>query len=872
MVWLRQLLSRHRRYDELSESIREHLDEKIADLIDRGLTREEAERTARREFGNATLIEERSREVWQWSTMENLFTDTRYALRGLWAAPVYAATVMLTLALGLGAATTMLAIVDSVMFRPVDLPHPQQLVTLSFTNATGEDRLFTRAQLDSFGRSVPAFAGVLNYTAIPNPVTTPNGIAMSSVMKTSANFFQLIGVPAHIGRTFRDEDSKANVAVVSNAFWRESLHSDSKVLGTKLTVYGRIVTIIGVMPDRFFFPPSTLDAPTVAVPFEIDVTDFPDVFSIARLRDGVAVRQAERQLQAVFAHDGANAGDRVSVRSYRATVISDEQPALIALLSASLILLLIACANAANLQIVRGTSQAGRMSLRSALGASRLRLLQQVVTESVTTSLLGAMGGLVFAWGVVRWARDMYAHQYPRFNELAVHPAVFVECTVLAILTGLLAALAPSINMLRSTNRNRASQATRTASRMRLSGILVVAEVALACVLLVTTGLLLRTFRALEETPLGFDPHNVTAVVLMNTDPTIGGRAARQVTDGILDGLITLPGIEAGATQTSIPFSSFNMVVGPVGISGTAVPNNASALISLISDGYSSTMHTPMLEGRSFQSTDHEGTLGVCIVNQSFARRFLGGQQSLGRILEFPRDDPKSPDDRFIKQPLTVIGVAADEIAGTAIGTVSPTVFVNYDQFPTDSEVAGFILGLAPQFAVRSTLPRATLEREIRTVLKQKAHGMAVMSITPMEDSMQKSLSERRLAVRLASYFGVTALLLAAVGLYGVLSYTVTQRQREIGIRMALGSSRLRVVHLVLWQAGIMITGGLLLGLLGAWPAGHVIGAFLFGVRPLDMLNLLATAGLLLVVCVVAAALPSWRAAQVDPMEALRTE
>jgi predicted permease len=772
----------------------------------------------------------------------------------------------------------MLAIVDSVLLSPVALPHPEQLVMLVRADKSGEQGNFTFDQLNTIRKAVPSFADVLEFTSMPKPVRTADGVRMAGTLETSLNFFRSLGIPAHLGRTFTDLDKNASVAVVSNAFWRETLHSDPGVIGSKLTVYGHLMTIIGVMPAGFYFPPQAFDAPVVAVPFQLDAKSqdyngFMGAQSMARLRSGADVSMAEQQLRSVCVqnHWGDRNGGYASLRSYRSTVVGGEQPALLALLGACIVLLLIACANAANLQIVRGAARANEMSLRAALGAGPIRLLQLIATESVLLSLLGAALGFVFSLVLIEWARKTYGFQYARFNELTLHPAVFAGCVVLAILTGLLAAAAPSLTGLRNAGLRR--QGVRTVSRLRLSSTLVMAEIALTCMLLVTAGLFLRTFRALETAPLGFDPKDVTSVVLMSETPSISGPVAKVTMERVLDRLSATPGIQAAASQTSVPFSSFNLFFNSTfALSGHVVPKGSSAFVSLISDGYARAMKVPMLQGRSFLPTDREGTLGVCIVNQTFVRRFFRGQQALGNTVQFTSDDPKDPDNRLMNAPLTIVGVAPDAVAQGLIADRPPTVFIDSRQFPADNEAGSIVFGTAPQFVVRSTLRHATLDREIRNVLKTEAPNMAEMSIQRVEDAMQRSLNDRRLALRLASLFGFAALLLAAIGIYGVLAYSVAQRTREIGIRMALGSSRARTVSLILRQAGMTAAAGLLIGMAGAWPAGLAVRSFLFGVQPLDLPTLIVTACLLLLACAMAAAAPAWRAARVDPMKALRAE
>jgi hypothetical protein len=312
------------------------------------------------------------------SGLMNVLTDTRYALRGLRNAPGYAATAVLTLALGLGAATAMLGVIDSVLLRPVALPHPEQLVTLVRGDKTGEQGNFSFEQLDVIRKSVPGFASVLAYVNLPKPVRTANGARISLTMEVSPNFFRVLGASAHRGRIFTENDKNPNVAVVSHAFWRDNLHSDAGVIGTSIAVYGRAMTVIGVMPEGFDFPPQTFDAPLVVVPISLDAKSqdyngFVGGQAIARLRSGTSLSVAQDQLRAVFVRNkwGGHNNSYTSLRSYQSSITGDERPALLALLGACVLLLLIACANTANLQIARGTVRAGEMNMRAALGASR---------------------------------------------------------------------------------------------------------------------------------------------------------------------------------------------------------------------------------------------------------------------------------------------------------------------------------------------------------------------------------------------------------------------------------------------------------------------------------------------------------------------
>ncbi len=813
--------------------------------------------------------------------MRTLRQDLRYTLRQLRNAPVFALTAVLTLALGLGATTAMLAIVDSVLMRPVALPHPERIVMLT-RHVHGDAFGLTSEDLQLLAAKGKSFAAVAGFSTLPAPVTSSAGTRIADLVSITPNFFSVAEVRAHMGRVLSAADARASVAVVSDEFWRGPLAASPRVIGSTIKVENRLLTIVGVMPPNFSFPQS-LKGEMLYVPLLLndkgkDEHGFESLQIMARLRPGVTFAAALGETRAVYGHAvAAYKGDwgQLGLRPYREVMTGYEQPALLALLCAVALLLLIACANSANLQIVRGIARTGEMQVRAALGASRARLLQQIVIESVTVSLLGAALALLLSYGIVHSIRAVYGEQFARFDELALHPAVFASCALLAILTGIFAALAPAWNAMRTVASLPSAQSMRVTRRSRLSGSLVALEIALTCVLLTGAGLFLRTFRALEHAPLGFDPHHVTEITLMPVNPLEDVHAFVQTYDRLLDRLRSLPGVEAAATQTSMPFSRFTLGMnGAFRIPGQSQNKKAVETdFTLVSADYNRTMGVQMLAGRGFLPSDSAGTQPVCLVNEAFVRRFLAGQRTLGNYVEFTKDATDGTDNRLMKAPLAIVGVMPDEIDGGELSfRPGPTVSVDYKQFSTDQPMARFLFGLAPQFAVRSTLPEATLLREIRSVLKESAPDMAEMKITPIDDAIAFSLTMRRLALRLAAVFGLVALLLAAVGIYGVLAYSVAQRTREIGIRMALGSTRQGAMKLVLRQAAVMVAAGLAIGFVCAWPAGRAVRSFLFGVKPLDPLTLIATALVLLVVCACAAAVPAYRATQVDPIEALRAE
>ena len=815
----------------------------------------------------------------QWMQFaESVMADLRYALRGLRREPGYAVTAVLTLALGLGAVTAMLAVVDSVLLRPVALAHAGRLVVPENLQDDNPNGLFSFNQLDGLAKGVPGIEALARVVTMPKVVTTADGARMVEETETTPNLFPMIGAKPEMGRVFTAADG-AGVAVVSNAFWRDRMHADLHVLGSTLKVSGRLVQVVGVLPRAFAYPQGY--APVVYVPMVIDAkgkegSGFDGSDALALLRPGVTVNVAREQVASAFKRQfpkAAARGQSAGLRSYRATIVGNEQPALLALLGACLLLLAIACANAANLQIVRAAGRTAEISLRSALGASRTRILQKTVTDSVTISLLGGALGLVLAAVLVAWIRHAYGEQFTRFNELRLEPWVGLGCVALATGAGLLAAIAPGLAALRSARAVRPIESGRALTRSRTSSMLVAAELALTCVLLVTAGLFIRTFSALEQTPLGFDPDGLTNIVLMSQNPATGGAAYKQMYARLVQDFGALPGVQGATTQTTLPFSNYQFTLNTsFRMPGQVISPKADIGISMITAGYSRVMRMPIVRGRGLSVADREGMPVEGVVNEAFVREYLHGKQALGQQVVFTNSDPGDKSPPFLSQPVTIVGVSQDEVDGPAIAAVRPAVFMDYRQFPATSDMASMLFGFAPQFAVRSNLPLAALEREIRAVLHRDAPEMAEMGITPVEHAIQKSLTQRQLALRLASAFGLIALLLASVGIYGVLAYTVAQRTREIGIRMALGSSRAGAMLLVARQAAVMVIAGLALGFAGSWPAGKAVRSFLFGVHAVDAPTWIAAACVLLAVCAVAAAVPAWHAAQVDPMEALRTE
>lgn len=871
-----------RKRGEMDEELRFHVEQATAAKMRAGLSEGEARRMALVEFGGVerTRAEcERQRPGW-W--METVARDVRYALRGMLRARGYTAALVGTLALGLGSVTAMLAVVECVLVRPMALPHPDELMQL-YANREQEgmsasQRPLPYKQIAALREGVTRLAGVSAYNMMVRPMGTADGERISVLTEVSPDLFQTLGMRAKMGRLIAAGDAGAAVAVVNETFWRERMHADPKAVGETIRISGKTETVIGVLAEGEHFPEGVSDAEAY-VPIEVnakgeDEYGIETAAVVVRLKPGVTRQQGLAEVESVFVHAdpkyAANHG-QLEMRPYQEEVTGGVEKPLLALLGGVLVLLLIACANAANLQIGRAASRMPEMAVRAALGASYGRLLQQLVTESVLAALGSAALGGAVAYGAVALARHAYGTQYARFDELTVRPVVLLAAAGLAVLVGVVSSLAPAVGVRRQTGAR--AGARQTTRRSRLPGMLVALQVGLTCVLLATSGLFVRTMQSLENVKLGFDPKDVTTLVLMAEDQHQDPQVSREMETRMLRRFETLPGVQSVTMQTSVPFSSYQMTLhGTTDVDGRVFQKGDMAYYSMVSTGFTRTSGIRLLEGRGFEPADETNGTIAALVNQAFVKQYLGGRDPVGGVVRFHRDAGDKDADLPFTEPMNVVGVVEDEVQGGDLSApYEPMVYLDYLQLPKSSFL-GQVFTMGAQYAVRSGLAQGALDAELRAVVKQEAPTMVEMSLKPMKDSIAESLGERRLALRLVAGFGGVALVLAAVGLYGVLAYSVARRRREIGIRMALGSSREQAAGLVMRQAMTMVAVGLIPGMVGAWAAGHAVRAFLYGVQALDGLALGGAGILLLLVSAAAAALPAMRAAQVNPAETLRAE
>jgi putative ABC transport system permease protein len=873
MGWLKQILSRRRRYDELAESIREHFEEKIEDLMHDGLSREEATNQARREFGNVTLIEERSREVWQWPRLESLIQDLHFGVRMLLKQPGFTLIAALTLALGIGANITIFSVVNAVLLHPLPYPESDRLVFLWLT-----------APAQNIRERPSAYANVVDWrehnksfddisASDPTVVTLTGGAEPEQVMsiRATANLFSLLGVAPMLGRTFTTDEveQKVRVVVLSHGLWQRRFGASPGILGQTLEIDGVNSQVIGVMPETFLpdrenriWEPHTLFPDWEAQKAQRGTGSWQVV---GRLKAKVSLAQAQVDMSAIakrleLAFPVANKGLGVNLVPLRLQYTGNNvRLALWMLFGAVALVLLIACTNVANLMLARSITREREMSIRIALGASRMRLMRQLLTESALLSLLGgAVGLLIASWGI----QAILSFSPPNLRNLdsvAIDAKVLAFTSVVALLTSLLFGLAPALKI----SQNQPVAAMKEGRSMssgiggrRLRSLLLITEFSLAVLLLAGAGLLLRSFSKLQAVDPGFDPARVLHLQLT---PARNGTADqwRVFYQQVSERIAALPGVETIGLTEEI-FRSDNSD-GLITIEGGSADSSATARIpfseDVIGEGFFQTLRVPLRRGRFFNAQDNQAAVRVTIINETMARRFWPGDDALGKRLKLGPVQSANPW-------LTVVGVVGDMRRQSLERQPSAQIFQPYLQ----KSARRLIL------LIRTTGDPTQLAPVVRSEIRGLDKTVLVSGGAKLESMLDQRMAERRFQTWLLALFSALALLLAAVGIYGLISYTVTQSTREFGIRMALGAQPRELVRLVIGHGLVLCATGVAIGLVAAFALTRVLAGLLFGVTATDPVTFATAPLVLLLVALLACYLPARRATKVNPMIALRSE
>jgi putative ABC transport system permease protein len=805
-----------------------------------------------------------------------MIDDIRFALRALVNRPGFAAVCVLTLALGIGATTAIFSVVNGVMLRPLPYADDSELAVLWYNNEQeGIERDVTSYPTFQDWRATSSFRAAAGFVPTVATFTGERPAEEYAGAWVTGEFFGVLGVrPAH-GDWLADVHARPGddrVLVLSHRGRNAWFGDDEAVMGRRLVVNGVSREIIGVMPAGFSYPTGA----DFWLPMVPDAEPWSGIVGqreaywlsvIGRLSTGSTIETATAELDAVMARLQAEElvfpGDRVFVEPLRDTIVGDVRPAMAALAGAVAFVLLIACANIANLMLARGTSRRREFAVRSALGASGGMLARQALVESVVLAILGGVAGLAIAYAGTAALVSFSPPELPRVENVRVDLAVIGFAIVAAMITGLGFGLAPAWQArsagiapaLRDGDRSSTSDGL---SRLRPG--LVVLEVALALVLLIGAGLMLRSFAVLQGVDPGFRTQNVLSFrVAMPSAHYPDADQLRVFQAGLFDQLQSIPGVEAVSATTSLLLPRLP-TMSPVTIEGRPPPADNEPGISVTRDfvhgNFFRTLDIPLLRGRSFGPADTQDSMPVVVVNETFARRLMSGEDPIGR--RFTRGDPSDPDAVW----QTIVGVVADTRRAGLAEPVRPEAYRPISQVPPRSL----------EVLLRTAVPPLSVVPTVRALLGELDPNMAIAELRTVEAAFAEAMATRRFVMMLLSGFAVLAVTLAAIGLYGVLAYLIAQRRREIGLRMALGAGAPAVIAMVLRQSLRYVLPGVVLGTLVALSLTRVLQGQLHGISATDPLTFASVVALLVGVALLASWLPARRASRIDPMAALRSE
>ena len=796
----------------------------------------------------------------------NMLRDVRYAIRQLTTTPGFSAVAILTLALGIGATTAIFSVVNGVLLRPLPYPHPESLVRVhEIVDKFGRFSVAPASFLD-WRQQNTVFAHIAAFNSAGATLQTVDGPERVQGALVSSDLFDLLEVAPALGRTFRaDEDmpGKDRVIVLSQGLWERRFNRDPNVLGQSVSLNGAPVTVVGIMPPNFTFPGQSEFWRPLALNSANATRGAHFLGVIARLKPGVTVERAAVEMKTIaerlaVQYPESSANESADVIGLHANMVEHIRPALLAIFAAVGALILIACANVANLLLVRASIRSKEIAIRTALGAGRLRLILQLLAESVVLALAAGVAGVFIAYWAIRPIQTLGTAIIPRADSIAIDGTVLVFALIVSIATGILFGLAPAWQASRATISSVLKEGGRTSTaaggRWIRSGLLV-AEVAMSLVLLVGAALLLRSFERLIHVDPGFRPEQVLAfrVALPNNAyPQDHHKIA--FFSRLMERLETLPGVSAAGMIQSVPMRGDYVLSFTIEGRPPVGPNQEpSANHRVISPDYFKAMGIPLLRGRSFTLEDREKSPMVAIVDQKFVDRYFPDQDPMGKGL-----DIGNGTDGFYK----IVGVVGSVLHDSLDGKPSPTMYIPYTQDVFSSMWV----------VVRAKGEPTQLSAAARQAVRDIDSTLPAFAMTPLADVVSESIAQRRFSMLLIGVFGAIALVLAAVGLYGVVSYSVSQRTQEIGLRMAIGADRRDVLRLIVGGGMKLAVIGVVIGVAGALALSKVIATMLFELTPMDLVSYSGTVMVLLAVAMVACYVPARRAMRVDPIIALRAE
>ena len=869
-------LQRRAAEKEFAHEVDEHLERLTERYLRQGMSAEEARYAARRQFGGVTQLRESLHERRSLPQLEILWRDIRFAFRQLWKAPAFTVAAVITLALGIGANIAVFAVVDAVMLKPLPYPEPERLVTLaSWETGHGApypDALSYPNFFDFRSANHHVFEHLVCYRDEQFAVaggTQPVHIDGEIV---SWDLFEALHVPPALGRGFLPEEEAAgkHVAVLGHGLWQREFGADPGIIGRSVRINGKSFTIVGVAPAGFVFPE---DAPAVQLwttPAEeyVEGSEFHSLTVqrgarvlnvIGRLKDGITLDAARAQMDSIAAsivadHPEEKTRASTYIRPELERLVGDTRKPMLMLLAAVFLVLLVACANIANLVLARSVERQREIAVRSALGASRFSVIRQMLTESLALALLGSLAGVLLALASLRVFLPLAGNSIPRISQAAINLRVLAFAIVLGMFTSALFSIAPALQVGRTDLTNSLKEGTRSITRgsERLRSALVVAQISLGLLLMTGAGLLVASFLYLEGRDLGFKPDHV---LTFNLDLPAQYNVAKQsaFSDDLLNRLRALPGVESVAAGWPVPMIG-NQITISFEIEERPVPptERHRADMAIVTPGYFQAMGIRLREGRDFTEHDSAANPTVVVINKAFADKFFPGEDPIGKRIRSGAKDARAE----------IVGVVESAKQSALDLNPEPIYYFPYKQMPW---------GIGTIVLRTSVSPRA-VESAARGVVAALDQQIPMYRVRTMEELSASAIAEPRFQMVLLGSFAIIALLLTVVGLYGILAYSVIQRTREIGVRMALGATRGGVLGMVLKRATKLVIAGLFIGLAGAAGESYLLQTMLYGVHPNLVLLLAVACSLIALTSLTAAYLPARRAASVDVVNALRTE
>lgn len=802
--------------------------------------------------------------------MRTLLQDLRYAMRMLVKRPGFALVAIFTLALGIGANSAIFSVVNAVLLRPMPFQEPDRLIKLWESFARGGFGTVSVPNLKDWREQNSVFTGIAAYQTAGFSLLVGDSSERIPAATVSANFLEVLGVQPQLGRGFiagEDEPGRNRVAILSQALWQRKFNEDPNIVGKKILLGGESYEVVGVMSPRFRYPSRLTELwVPLDVPPQLQANRGNHwLISFGRLRPGVTLDQAREQMVAIAKrledqYKDNQAGRSVRLIPLQEEVVQNVRPALFVLFGAVGLVLLIGCVNVANLLLARAAGRRREIAIRVALGAGRARLIRQFLTESVLLSIVGGVLGLVIAkWGVSILVA-LASSVLPRASEIGLDNRVLGFTFGLSILTGIAFGLAPALQSSRSdvqTALKDSGNAGSSPQRNRLRGWLVVAEVSAAMVLLIGAGLLLKSFWRLQQMDAGLRPENVVTMSLAlpqakypNADATV------KFHQQLLQRVSTLPGVEAAGMINLLPLQQWGYN-GDIYIEGDAPYPPGQAPIAefrTVSGNYFQSLGVPLVAGRWLEEHDTAKAPQVILINQALAKTYLAGRNPIGTHL-LQNGQPT----------ITIVGVVGDVKQSGLMQAARPEIYTPYQQ-AGDSNTRGMSL------VIRTVGEPNAIVGAVRGELRGIDPNQPVYNVKTMSTVIDESVSDRRLNMTLLSTFAVLALVLASIGIYSVMSYTVTQSTREIGIRMALGARSSQVLKLILGHGLMLTIVGVVIGILGAFGLTRLLASLLFGVTATDPIIFASVPVLLVIVALLACYLPARRAMKLDPVVALRNE